>query len=65
MNFCPQKETGISSRKRTCTFFMFRFFGGDGGVFELFTIKFASDTAEYPISVTCGVESAQCSCTVP
>lgn len=32
-----------------------------GGGFELFTVKFASKAVEYPVSITCGVESAQLS----
>lgn len=34
-----------------------------GGGFELFTVKFASKAVEYPVSITCGVESAQLSLT--
>lgn len=47
--------------KRPILFLCLDFFGVDGGRFELFTIKFPSEIAEYPISITCAVESAQLS----
>lgn len=47
--------------KKTYTFFMLGDFWRDGGGLELFTIKFASEIVEYPISITCGVGSAQLS----